>query len=249
MSGHRHLIDLTREEWIRAMGIGDAEVPELVVLEGSWWREDRTAWRTAGLGDVRELAFPDIFHGWVGDVPVVYSCVYGAPRAGELTHLFSLLGARTVVIGTCGALQQDMSTGDIVVPRRAVPGEGVAAAYGYSQVVGADPELTEVVTDGLVERGFTTFDSLHLTWGSIFAQNDKMISEWRELGYGSVDMEAATVFAVARFFEARAAAMLVVWDLLDRDRSFLDPLAAIERERLDAANAAVFEVALDLAGR
>ena len=43
-------------------------------------------------------------------------------------------------------------------------------------------------------------------------------------GYGSVDMEAATLFAVAKHFGFAATALLVVWDQLTADRSFLDPL-------------------------
>ena len=52
-----------------------------------------------------------------------------------------------------------------------------------------------------------------------------MVSGWRERGYGSVDMERpATLYAVARYFGFAATALLVVWDQLDQDRSFLDPL-------------------------
>ena len=72
-----------------------------------------------------------------------------------------------------------------------------------------------------------------------------MVEEWRERGYGSVDMEAATLFAVAKYFGYAATALLVVWDQLTSDRSFLDPLTAKEQTRLDAANTAVFEAALE----
>ena len=90
-------------------------------------------------------------------------------------------------------------------------------------------------------------DSLHLTWSSIFAQSGAMVEEWRETGHGSVDMEAATLFAVARHFGFAAAALLAVWDQLTADRSFLDPLTAEEQTSLDASNTAVFEVALEIA--
>ena len=91
-----------------------------------------------------------------------------------------------------------------------------------------------------------TADSLHLTWRSIFAQSGAMVEMWREAGYGSVDMEAATLFAVAKQFGFVAAALLVVWDQLTTDRSFLDPLTPEEQTRLDAANTAVLEAALEI---
>jgi len=74
-----------------------------------------------------------------------------------------------------------------------------------------------------------------------------MVEEWRERGYGSVDMEAATLFAVAKHFGFAATALLVVWDQLTADRSFLDPLTPKDQTRLNAANTAVFETALGLA--
>ncbi len=61
-----------------------------------------------------------------------------------------------------------------------------------------------------------------------------------------MDMETATTFAVANYFKMPAISMLVVWDDLTRNRSFLDPLSDKELADLDQANASVFEAALQL---
>lgn len=247
MARHRAVMDLGRDEWMAALGIAEADIPHAVILEGSWWREQRTAWRLGRLEDVRELAFPDMFLGYRQGRPVVYSCVYGAPRAVEPAHLFGVLGTpRMVMIGTCGALHAGLSTGDVVVPSVAVAREGVAHLYGASDTVEANPGLAALGRRRLMEREIRAADSLHLSWVSIFAQSGEMVSDWREQGYGSVDMEAATLYAVARHFGFAATALLVVWDQLDQDRSFLDPLTEAQQARLDAANEAVFEVALSI---
>jgi len=244
---HKAVMDLGRDEWMAALGIAEADVPHAVILEGSWWREQRTAWRLSRLEDVRELAFPDMFLGYRQGRPVVYSCVYGAPRAVEPAHLFGLLGTpRMVMIGTCGALHAGLSTGDVVVPSVAVAREGVAHLYGASDTVEADPSLSGLGRRRLMERNIRAADSLHLSWVSIFAQSGAMVAEWRDRGYGSVDMEAATLYAVARSSGFAATALLVVWDQLDQDRSFLDPLTEEQQARLDAANEAVFDVALSI---
>ena len=250
-SKHRAVMDLGREEWLDALGMNAADIPKAVIMEGSWWRAQRTEWRLSYLDDVRELAFPDMFYGFWQGSPVVYSCVYGAPRAVELAHLFGVLGTpRMVMIGTCGALDPGLATGDVVVPSQAVAREGVARLYKSEAedigVVFSDPDLTRRGRSALGNRKVRTADSLHLTWSSIFAQSGAMIEEWRETGYGSVDMEAATLFAVARHFGFGATALLVVWDQLTADRSFLDPLTREERTRLDTANIAVFEAALEV---
>ena len=247
MAGHRAVMDLGRKEWMAALDLAESDIPHAVILEGSWWREQRTAWRLGQLEEVRELAFPDMFLGYRRGRPVVYSCVYGAPRAVELAHLFGVLGTRRMVmIGTCGALHGGLSTGDVVVPSVAVAKEGLAHLYGVSDTVEADPGLTVLGRRRLMERDIRAADSLHLSWVSIFAQSGAMVAGWRERGYGSVDMEAATLYAVARHFGFVATALLVVWDQLDQDRSFLDPLTEAQQARLDAANEAVFDVALSI---
>ena len=248
---HRAVMDLGREEWLDALGMDPDDIPQAVIMEGSWWRAQRTEWRLSYLDDVRELAFPDMFYGlWQGS-PVVYSCVYGAPRAVELAHLFGVLGTpRMVMIGTCGALDPGLATGNVVVPSQAVAREGVAHLYKTvaedTGIVHSDPGLTALGSAALEKREVRTADSLHLTWSSIFAQSGAMVEEWRELGYGSVDMETATLFAVAKHFGFAATALLVVWDQLTADRSFLDPLTLEEQKRLDTANTIAFEAALDI---
>ncbi|MCQ3804716.1 MAG: hypothetical protein OXC98_11890 [bacterium] len=250
-SKHRAVMDLGREEWLDALGLDAHKVPKAVIMEGSWWRAERTEWRLSYLDDVRELAFPDMFYGFWQGTPVVYSCVYGAPRAVELAHLFGVLGTpRMVMIGTCGALDPGLDTGDVVVPSQAVAREGVAYLYKKDiedpRTFRADPELTEKGRLALEKRWVRATDSLHLTWSSIFAQSGAMVAQWRADGFGSVDMEAATLYAVAQHFGFAATALLAVWDQLDADRSFLDPLSDEEQDNLEAANTAVFEAALEI---
>ena len=248
---HRAVMDLNRDQWLNALRMDAKDIPKAVIMEGSWWRAQRTAWRLSYLDDVRELAFPDMFYGFWQGSPLVYSCVYGAPRAVELTHLFGVLGTpRMVMIGTCGALDPGLATGDVIVPSQAVAREGVAHLYQGVDDTGvfpSDPNLTALGMDALESRGVRTADSLHLTWSSIFAQSGAMVEEWRELGYGSVDMEAATLFAVAQHFGFASTAFLAVWDQLTTDHSFLNPLTAEEQSRLDTANTAVFLAALETA--
>ena len=63
----RSIFDVTYSEWLEGLGIIEAEIPDAVILEGSWWREDRQKDRLSYLENVRELNFPDIFWGkWKG---------------------------------------------------------------------------------------------------------------------------------------------------------------------------------------
>jgi purine-nucleoside phosphorylase len=70
---------------------------------------------------------------------------------------------------------------------------------------------------------------------------------WSDEGYLGVDMETAATLAVARMFGAAGVAMLVAWDEVLSDRSFLDPLPDDQQAAFDRAEDEVFEVALALA--
>jgi len=241
-------MEMTAAEWRQALELTEAEIPDVVIVEGSWWREQRTQWRLSALADVRELKFPDIFWGRWRDKTVVYCCAYGAARTVEIIHLFGILGAKLAVqIGTCGGLQPHLNPGDIVLPRVALCREGVAHIYGaIDSVAGAD-EWIDRAAQQLAARGHQTVTGTHLTWATLFGQTGKMIETWHRAGYLAVDMETATTFAVADYFGLPAVSMLVVWDDLTRNRSFLDPLSDDELAALNRANKSVFEVALDLA--
>lgn len=240
-------MEITNAEWLAALRMSGADVPDAVIVEGSWWRQQRADWRLAYLTDVEELPFPDIFVGaWRGK-RVAYCCAYGAPRAVEIIHLFSQLGARLAIqIGTCGGLQPQLNPGDIILPTVAIARDGVAHLYGGQEEIRGDPLWSAHARSALSERGINVHQGTHLTWSSIFAQDRRLIEAWRLAGYLSVDMETATTLATAGYFGVPALSMLVVWDDLIRGKSFLDPLGQDEQKALDISNQAVYEVALQL---
>jgi len=238
---------LSRRQWLEAVGLEENEVPEMVILEGSWWRRQRLAMRLPHLEAVRELRFPDIFWGRYRGRPLIYCCAYGAPRAVEPVHVFGAVGTPTVVqIGSCGALQPGMITGDIILPEQAVIGEGASQYYGAGERSPATPELLDFAEAAFERRGFTSHRGLHLTTSALFAQPPERVANWREAGYLAVDMETSAVLSAARYFGMRAAAWLFVWDELLRGRTFLDTYSEEEQERQRRANQAIFEVALEL---
>ncbi len=247
MAVFRTMLDITRLEWLDAMKLTEAEIPDVVIVEGSWWRQQRTDWRLGYLTDVRELAFPDIFWGrWKGR-NVAFCCAYGAARTVEIIHLFGSLGTPLAVqIGTCGGLQSYLKPGDIILPEVASCREGIAQLYGAPDaIIGSTPWI-EKARARLDARGHRTYSGLHMTWSSLFAESAQMMEAWHRAGYLSVEMETATTFAVARFFNMQAVSMVVVWDDLTQGRRFLDPLSADELTALNRANQSVYEVALEL---
>ena len=245
--GPATILDMDPSVWQAELGLSDEECPVAIISEGSWWRAQRCKWRLGYLDQVRELAFPDMFWGiWQGH-PVLYCCAYGASRAVEFAHIGACLGADLLLqIGTCGGLQAGLGTGDIVIPERAACHEGVARFYGESAWAASNSTWAKRAEDDLTSRGHNVRVGSHLTWVSIFAQTNVMVRNWQKEGYLSVDMETATTLAVARHFGKAGLSLLVVWDELLKDRSFLDPLPQDAQKRLDQANQSVYECALSL---
>jgi hypothetical protein len=94
--------------WRSYLGLEDDEDPTAVIVEGTWWREERTRARLEGLDTPRELGVPDLFIGGWGAGHVLYACPYGAPRTAE------------------------------IVPTAAVGLDGVASHYAGDTMVAAD---------------------------------------------------------------------------------------------------------------
>lgn len=240
-------MNLTAPEWRRALGLHGDEQPVGVVLEGTWWEERALASRTALLDDVRPLAFPGYRFGRWHGVPLVYACAYGAPRAVEPVHALGAVGARLAVqIGSCGALGDGIATGDVVVPERAVIGEGASAYYGGFGLAVATPALVAAARGRLERRGVTVHQGLHLTTSALFAQPAETVARWYRAGYLAVDMETSAVFSAAAAMGMEAVSMVFAWDELLRGRSFLAPFTEPEQARQRAANEATFAVALEL---
>jgi purine-nucleoside phosphorylase len=248
MTNFRSILEVDADYWIEAMGLAEDEIPEAVIVEGSWWRAERQAWRLGYLDDVRELGLPDLFWGRRNGRPVAFCMAYGAPRTVEVIHIFSMLGAKLAVqIGTCGGLQSHLRPGDIVVPESAVPADGVAVHFGTGDVRLATPSIAESARAKLEARSSRSVHvGRHVTFSSLFAESVQMMEAWHVDGLLSVEMETATTFAVAAEHGTDAVAMLVVWDELTRGRRFSDPMSDEDLAALDAGNKDIYEVALEL---
>ena len=238
---------MTRDQWLAALGLPAADVPARVVLEGSWWQAERNARRLAALDDVRELAFPELHLGRRGTETVLYSCAYGAPRAVEPVHIFGELGTPLVVqIGSCGALQPGITTGDIVLPEIATIGEGASQYYGGEGSSAATPSLVDAAEAAFVRRGFRVHRGAHVTTSALLAQPPELVRAWSDAGHLAVDMETSAVFSAAAFFRMQAVSLLFVWDELLSGRSWLDAFEPHELAAQQRADAALMDVALEL---
>ena len=229
------------------LGLADDERPVAVVVEGTWWREDHTRRRLAQLESVRELGIPDVFLGSCASRSLIYACPYGAPRTAEVVQVAALIGVRLAIqIGSCGVVGAGVRPGDVVVPTVALGLDGTTVLYSTDARVAASEEWGARAAASLGRRGVAAYRGPTVTWPTLFNQPLAGVREWARQGYLGVDMETATTLAVARTFGTAAMSMLVAWDEVLSERSFLDRLPADQQAAFEHAEDEIFQVALQL---
>ena len=237
---------MNRQTWMTLLGLGEDEVPRLLVQEGTWWRQQALERRLPLLTGVRELGLPDLWFGWYGELPVAYSVAYGASRAVEPVHILGTCGTPVVVqIGACGGLQPTVQTGDIVLPERATIGEGVSQYYGGKGVATANLGRVTRAASLFAGRSMHTHRGSTITASAPLAQPPALLRKWAAAGHLAVDTETSAVFSAATAFGMRAASVMYVRDELP-GRSWTDGGGGQESPHVQASEA-VFEVALALA--
>jgi uridine phosphorylase len=236
-----------RDGWMDLLGLSEDEVPRLLLLEGTGYRHEKRDERLPTLDDVRELGLPDLWHGWAGDIPVVWSAVYGASQAVEPVHVFGLCGTPVVAhLASCGALSPDLRIGDIVLPEKAVIGEGTSQYYGGSGTAPANLGKVARAAALLAPEGVYAYRGTTVTTGALLAMPDDLVRKWAKAGHLAVDLEASAVFSAAQRFGMRAVSLLYVWDALPR-RPWSEPFSAEEEQAQQRASEQVWQIALQLA--
>ncbi len=76
--------------WLRCLQLSPDEVPQLVVLEGTWWAAAKAPGRLGRLEGARELALPGIHHGWYG--------AHATGDAGLLDRAGAALGRQGITV-------------------------------------------------------------------------------------------------------------------------------------------------------
>lgn len=170
--------------------------------------------------------------GYTGTAPdgmklTIQSSGIGGPSAAIVVSELAQLGARSIVrVGTCGALDASLGLGQLVLVGQAVAADGTSRALGAGERVRADPGLLRAFARAGAPAAQTVVSS-----DLFYEPNSGREQAWRGSGAVAVEMECATVFALAARLGLTAAGVLVVSDLLSQQRVRIteDALRAAER--------------------
>ena len=171
----------------------------------------------------------------------VTSTGIGGPSASIAMEELYKCGADTFVrIGTCGGMQTEIKSGDIVIATGAIRMEGTSKEYApieYPAV--ADLDVTNALVAAAKEKHFTHYTGVVQCKDAFYGQHEpetKPVSyelmnkweAWKRLGCLASEMESAALFVVASHLRVRAGSCFLV-------------LANQEREKLGLENPVVHD--------
>ena len=143
----------------------------------------------------------------------------GAPITGGLLDEAIALGCRKVVAcGCCGVLNGDIASGHLVVPISAVRDEGTSYHYlPPGREVEPTPAALAAVEETLKKREVHYVRGKTWTTDAFYRETRGKVNLRRAEGCLTVEMEAAAMFAVARFRGVELAQILCGADDLSGD--------------------------------
>jgi len=233
----------TRE--LPATGLPVGQVTPSVIVCGDPARADRIAARLDGAALLSQRREYRAHRGHFNNIPItVCSHGVGAPGAAMAFEELIAAGAQRIIrVGTCGGLQPDIRSGDLVVATAAVQNTG----YGRETVPDGYPAVADATLALALWRATTTAarparTGLVLTRDSFYpgvatpaVPDYRVLSQARVL---AVEMECAALFLVGSLRGVATAAVLVVdGNVLEAAESMdtYDPGQTAVQSGIDAA--------------
>lgn len=165
-----------------------------------------------------------------GELLTIQSTGMGGPSTAIVASELIDLGARRLLrVGTCGGLDAGLELGQLVIATGALCDDGTSRALGADGTIAASPGLLTAL------RGARTPTLRRIADGPVvstdlFYGSENRQPDWTAAGAIAVEMEAATLFALAVRREVEAGCALIVSDLLTGGRSRIDDDALHEAE-------------------
>lgn len=193
--------------------VEEGDVTDIAVIPGDPGRVDRIA---AHCSDVEVVAenreYKVVNATYQGRELTICSTGIGCPSAAIAVEELSRVGVETFLrCGTCGALQSGMEIGDMVVATGAAKEEGTSKRY-EDAVYPAVPDY-DVLTE-LVDAAEANDEDVHVgpivSDDAFYNENDEYVADWEAANLLAIEMEAATVFALARRKGLRSGAICTV---------------------------------------
>ena len=216
--------------------VGEGEVGKYVILPGD---PKRCAKIAAYFDDAKLVADSReyvTYTGYLDGVKVsVTSTGIGGPSASIAMEELVKCGADTFLrVGTCGGMQLDVKSSDVVIASGAIRMEGTSKEYApieYPAV--ADLDVTNALVYAAKEKGFSCHTGVVQCKDAFYGQHEpeampvgyELINKWeawKKMGCLASEMESAALFIVAGKLRVRAGSCFLVVANQEREKLGLE---------------------------
>ena len=189
--------------------------------------------------DAKQIAYNREFNVWtgtlLGEKVTACSTGIGGPSASIAMEELHKCGADTFIrTGTCGGIDLNVQSGDVVVATGAIRYEGASREYAPIEFPAvADFQVTNALVEATKKLGFPLHTGIVQCKDSFYGQHDPAASpvyyelqqkweSWKRLGVKASEMESAALFVVAAALGCRCGSCFhVVWNQ-EREAAGLD---------------------------
>ena len=189
--------------------------------------------------DAKQIAYNREFNVWTGTLlgEKVTACSTGIGGSSASIAMEELhkCGADTFIrTGTCGGIDLNVQSGDVVVATGAIRYEHTSREYAPIEFPAvADFQVTNALVEATKKMGFPLHTGIVQCKDSFYGQHDPAASpvyyelqqkweSWKRLGVKASEMESAALFVVAAALGCRCGSCFhVVWNQ-EREAAGLD---------------------------
>ena len=216
--------------------VGAGEVGRYVILPGD---PKRCAKIAAYFDDARLVADSReyvTYTGYIDGVKVsVTSTGIGGPSASIAMEELVKCGADTFIrVGTCGGVQLDVKSGDVVVASGAIRMEGTSKEYAPIEFPAvADYHIVQKLEAAAKANGYPCHIGVVQCKDSFYGQHEpekmpvsyeltQKWEAWKRLGCLASEMESAALFVVASYLHVKIGSIFLVVANQEREKLHLE---------------------------
>jgi purine-nucleoside phosphorylase len=136
-------------------------------------------------------------------------------------------GIKNIIrIGTCGALDEQIKIGDMVVVDRVIRGDGVTPYYvDESFQTLADKKIADTLYEVARGQGINIHRGTCWTTDALLRETRQIVEAKRKQGALAVDMVSSALLTIAQLHQVKAGSILAVSDnVITGEMGFMNPL-------------------------
>lgn len=139
---------------------------------------------------------------------------FGGPNVAALVEELSSFGVREFILwGYCGGISGSSRIGSLYIAGRALREDGISYHYLEDDHEFVSSEWAKEWSVGAAHEDFQCVDVW--TTDALYRETHRKINEYAQRGIEAVEMETASLYAVCQAKGLKAAAFLVVSDLVN----------------------------------